>query len=114
MPTATSFRDIPAKLLEVNRKVINGYLGRTGGGKVSFTHLIGYAVVRTIADDVPAMNATFVEGADGKPRVVRHEHVNVGLAVDVEKADGTRTLVVPVLSRPTPSTSPGSWPPTRT
>ena len=50
VPTATSFRDVPAKLLEVNRQVINGYLGRTRGGKVSFTHLIGYAVVRAIAD----------------------------------------------------------------
>ena len=97
VPTATSFRDIPAKLLEVNRKVINGYLGRSGGGKVSFTHLIAYAVVRTIADDLPAMNATFVEGDDGKPRVVRHEHVNVGIAVDMEKADGSRTLLVPVI-----------------
>src|SRR3546814_7695536 len=46
VPTATSFRNVPAKLLEVNRAVINGYLGRTRGGKVSFTHLIGYAVVR--------------------------------------------------------------------
>ena len=61
-PTATSFREVPAKLLEVNRKVINGYLGRTRGGKVSFTHLIGYAVVRAIADAVPVMNSTFVEG----------------------------------------------------
>ena len=97
VPTATSFRNVPAKLLEVNRRVINGYLGRKGSGKVSFTHLIGYAVVRAIADDVPAMNNTFVEGADGKPRVVRHEHVNLGLAVDVAKSDGSRTLVVPVL-----------------
>ena len=68
-----------------------------GGGKVSFTHLIGYAVVRAIADAVPVMNSTFVEGADGKPRVVRHEHVSLGLAVDVEKSDGSRTLVVPVI-----------------
>ena len=99
MPTATSFRNVPAKLLEVNRKVINGYRGRTGGGKVSFTHLIGYAVVRAIADAVPVMSNAFVEGADGKPRVVRHEHVNMGLAVDMAKADGSRTLVVPVHQR---------------
>ena len=71
----------------------------SGAGKISFTHLIGYAVVRTIADDMPVMNATFVEDADGKPRVVHHDHVNVGLAVDVEKSDGTRTLVVPVIKR---------------
>ncbi len=67
------------------------------GGKVSFTHLIGYAVVRAIADDVKVMNSTFVEGGDGKPRVVHHEHVNLGIAVDVEKSDGSHSLVVPVV-----------------
>jgi multifunctional 2-oxoglutarate metabolism enzyme len=97
VPTATSFRNVPAKLLEVNRRVINGYLGRTRGGKVSFTHIIGYAVVRAIADAVPVMGSTFTVGDDGKPRVVRHEHVNIGLAVDVEKSDGSRTLLVPVI-----------------
>ncbi len=97
VPTATSFREVPAKLLEVNRSVINGYLGRTRGGKISFTHLIGYAVVRAVADSVPVMNSSFVEGSDGKPRVVRHPHVGLGLAVDVEKGDGSRTLMVPVI-----------------
>ena len=97
VPTATSFRDVPAKLLEVNRRVINGYLGRTRGGKVSFTHIIGYAIVRAIHETMPRMNSTFVEGADGKPRVIRHEHVGLGLAVDVEKSDGSRSLLVPVI-----------------
>ena len=97
VPTATSFRNVPAKLLEVNRSIINGYRSRTGQGKVSFTHLIGYAIVRAIADSVPNMNNTFAVGADGKPRLVRNPHVNMGLAVDVSKADGSRTLVVPVL-----------------
>ncbi|MCB0999236.1 MAG: multifunctional oxoglutarate decarboxylase/oxoglutarate dehydrogenase thiamine pyrophosphate-binding subunit/dihydrolipoyllysine-residue succinyltransferase subunit [Acidimicrobiales bacterium] len=97
VPTATSFRNVPAKLLEVNRKVINGYRSRSGQGKVSFTHLIGYAIVRAIVDAVPGMNNTYAEGADGKPRLVRNDHVNMGLAVDVAKADGSRTLVVPVL-----------------
>ncbi len=99
VPTATSFREVPARLLEVNRKVINGYLGRTRGGKVSFTHLIGYAVVRAIADRVPVMNSSFSEGADGKPRVIHHEHVNLGLAVDVEKADGSRILMVVAIKK---------------
>src|SRR5437899_159592 len=63
VPTATSFREVPARLLEVNRSVINGYLGRTRGGKVSFTHLIGFAVVRAIAETMPVMNSTFVKGA---------------------------------------------------
>ncbi|HEY7627386.1 MAG TPA: multifunctional oxoglutarate decarboxylase/oxoglutarate dehydrogenase thiamine pyrophosphate-binding subunit/dihydrolipoyllysine-residue succinyltransferase subunit, partial [Ilumatobacteraceae bacterium] len=97
VPTATSFRDIPAKLLEVNRKIINGYRSRSGQGKVSFTHLIGYAVVRAIADAVPNMGNTFVAGSDGKPRILHNPNVNMGLAVDVDKGDGTRTLVVPVL-----------------
>jgi 2-oxoglutarate dehydrogenase E1 component len=97
VPTATSFRNVPAKLLEVNRKVINGYRSRSGQGKVSFTHLIGYAIVRAIADAVPAMNNSYAEGSDGKPRLIRNPHVNMGLAVDVAKADGSRTLVVPVL-----------------
>ena len=96
VPTATSFRNVPAKLLEVNRKVINGYLTRTRGGKVSFTHLIAYAAVRAIADTVPVMNSMFLEGSDGKPRVHRNEHINVGLAVDVQKSDGSRTLVVQI------------------
>jgi len=96
VPTATSFREVPAKLLEVNRRVINGYLGRTQGGKVSFTHLIGYAVVRAITDEVPAMNASYAE-VDGKPRLVRHEHLGLGLAVDVAKDDGSRTLLVPCI-----------------
>jgi multifunctional 2-oxoglutarate metabolism enzyme len=97
VPTATSFRDVPAKLLEVNRRIVNGYLSRTRGGKVSFTHIIGYAVVRAIADAMPVMRSTFTTDAEGKPRVVRHERVNLGLAIDVEKSDGRRTLLVPVI-----------------
>jgi 2-oxoglutarate dehydrogenase E1 component len=96
VPTATSFREVPAKLLEVNRSIINGYLGRTRGGKVSFTHLIGYAVVQAIHHTMPVMNSSYVEGDDGKPRVVHHEHIGLGLAVDVEKATG-RTLLVPCI-----------------
>ena len=97
VPTATSFRNVPAKLLEVNRKIINGFQGRAGQGKVSFTHLIGYAAVRAIADAVPAMNNAYLEGADGKPRIIRNAHVNLALAVDVAKADGSRTLVTPIV-----------------
>src|SRR5438552_12029398 len=63
VPTATSVRTVPARLLEVNRKVINGYLGRTGQGKVSFTHLIGYAVLKAV-QTVPVMNSTFARDGD--------------------------------------------------
>ena len=97
VPTATSFRNVPAKLLEVNRKVINGFRSRSGQTKISFTHLIGWAIVRAIADAVPAMKNTYVLGDDGKPRLVEHDHVNMSLAVDKEKPDGSRTLLVPVI-----------------
>ncbi|MEX1177017.1 MAG: multifunctional oxoglutarate decarboxylase/oxoglutarate dehydrogenase thiamine pyrophosphate-binding subunit/dihydrolipoyllysine-residue succinyltransferase subunit [Nitriliruptor sp.] len=95
VPTATSVRDVPAKLLEVNRTIVNNYLRRTRGGKVSFTHLIAYAMVRA-AKDVPAMTKIFAE-SDGKPAVVQPEHFGLGLAVDVENDDGSRSLMVPVI-----------------
>ena len=97
VPVATSYREIPAKLLDVNRLVINGHLQRTRGGKISYTHLIAYAVVRAIADHTPEMNTSFVSGNDGVPRIMRHPHVGLGLAVDHERSDGTRTLLVPCL-----------------
>ena len=93
VPTATSVRDVPAKLLIDNRIVINNHLRRGRGGKVSFTHLIGYAVVRAL-EAMPAMNESYAE-EDGKPVLVAPEHVNLGLAIDVAKSDGTRQLLVP-------------------
>jgi 2-oxoglutarate decarboxylase len=96
VPTATSVRAVPAKLLEVNRGIINDHLARTSGAKVSFTHLIGYAVVRA-AMAVPAMRRTYVPDVDGngRPGVAVHEHVGLGVAVDLPRRDGTRSLVVP-------------------
>jgi 2-oxoglutarate dehydrogenase E1 component len=99
VPTATSFRQVPAKLLEVNRKVINGFLGRKLRGKVSFTHLIGYAVVRAIADAMPAMNNTYTTDDKGKPVLVKNPHVGLGIAIDLEKSDGSRTLMVPCIKQ---------------
>ena len=98
VPTATSVRTVPARLLEVNRLILNNQLARTTGAKVSFTHIIGFAVVRAL-HDVPALNSAFVADADGtgKPGVVHHKHVGLGLAVDQEKSDGTRTLLVPCI-----------------
>jgi len=95
VPTATSVRPVAAKLLEVNRRIANNHLQRTRGGKLSFTHLIGYAVIQALKE-VPALNNTFVE-RDGKPYVIRNERVGLGLAVDVPKKDGSRTLMVPVI-----------------
>ncbi len=96
VPTATSVRDVPAKLLEVNRRIINNYLARTHGGKVSFTHLIAYAMVKAV-DAVPGMRNLFAETDDGAPAVLRTEHVGLGLAVDIENEDGSRSLMVPVI-----------------
>ncbi len=96
VPTATSVRDVPAKLLEVNRRIINNYLRRSYGGKVSFTHLIAYAVVRAL-DAVPAMRNVYALTSDGGPGVLRTEGVGLGLAVDVENDDGSRSLLVPVI-----------------
>ncbi|HYB45859.1 MAG TPA: 2-oxo acid dehydrogenase subunit E2, partial [Streptosporangiaceae bacterium] len=93
VPTATSVRSVPAKLLVDNRIVINNHLRRGRGGKVSFTHLIGYAVVQALKAQ-PEMNDAYTE-EDGKPAVVRPEHLNLGLAIDVESPDGSRQLLVP-------------------
>ncbi len=96
VPTATSVREVPAKLLEVNRRIINNYLKRVDGGKVSFTHLIAYAMVRAL-DEVPAMVRRYTE-VDGKPAVIEGGPIGLGLAVDVPGPDGSRSLLVPVIS----------------
>jgi len=94
VPTATSARVVPARLLEVNRRVANNYLTRMQrGGKLSFTHIIGWAVVRALGR-MPVMNTSYTT-VDGKPGVVHHDHVNLGLAVDVSKPDGSHSLLVP-------------------
>jgi 2-oxoglutarate dehydrogenase E1 component len=93
VPTATSVRAVPVKLLFDNRTVINNHLARARGGKVSFTHLIGFAVVKALKA-MPEMNTGF-EVVDGKPNQLKPEHVNLGLAIDMQKPDGTRQLLVP-------------------
>ncbi|HEX3898397.1 MAG TPA: multifunctional oxoglutarate decarboxylase/oxoglutarate dehydrogenase thiamine pyrophosphate-binding subunit/dihydrolipoyllysine-residue succinyltransferase subunit, partial [Mycobacteriales bacterium] len=95
VPTATSVRGIPAKLLIDNRTVINNHLRRGRGGKVSFTHLIGFAVIRAL-ESIPVMNHAYAE-VDGKPTVVEPEHINLGLAIDLTKDDGSHSLVVPCI-----------------
>jgi 2-oxoglutarate decarboxylase len=92
VPTATSVRAIPAKLMIDNRIVINNHLKRTRGGKISFTHLIGFALVQAVKQ-FPNMNRHFAE-VDGKPNAVTPEHVNLGLAIDLQGKDGNRQLVV--------------------
>ena len=98
VPTATSVRTVSARLLEINRAALNESLARSSGAKVSFTHVIAFAILRGLGA-IPSMNSSFVDTVDekGTPGVHHHEHVGLGLAVDVEKKDGTRTLLVPVI-----------------
>jgi multifunctional 2-oxoglutarate metabolism enzyme len=93
VPTATSLREVPAKLLEVNRKILNNQLMRTRGGKVSFTHLIGWAMVQAMVAN-RSMTRSYHEDADGNPYTHQPETFNMGLAVDVERKGG-RVLLVP-------------------
>ncbi len=97
VPTATSVRTVPAKLLIDNRIVINNHLRRSRGGKVSFTHLIGWALIQTLKD-FPSQNVAYSE-ADGKPSIVVPAHIGLGIAIDVPKPDGTRSLLVPSIKR---------------
>ena len=92
IPTATTVRDIPVKLMWENRAMINDHLKRTRGGKISFTHILGYALVKAVQIH-PDMNVRY-EIKDGKPTVVQPEHVNLGLAIDLPQKDGSRALVV--------------------
>jgi len=93
VPTATSVRSVPVKLLFDNRTVINNHLARGRGGKVSFTHMIGYAVIQAIKA-LPEMNYSYTE-LDGKPAISRNPEINFGLAIDLAKPDGSRQLLVP-------------------
>ncbi|HEY0261082.1 MAG TPA: multifunctional oxoglutarate decarboxylase/oxoglutarate dehydrogenase thiamine pyrophosphate-binding subunit/dihydrolipoyllysine-residue succinyltransferase subunit [Lacisediminihabitans sp.] len=93
VPTATSVRTIPAKLMIDNRIVINNHLNRARGGKVSFTHILAWALVKTL-EEFPSQNV-YYEEIDGKPSVVSPAHINLGIAIDLPKPDGTRALLVP-------------------
>ncbi len=93
VPTATTFRNLPVKVLEENRRIINEHLQVAGRGKVSFTHLIAWAIIKAIKF-YPQMNVGygFINNA---PSRLQHDSVNLGIAIDVEKKDGSRNLLVP-------------------
>ncbi len=93
IPVATSQRTIPVKLLEENRVIINNYFHKKNLGKISFTHLIAWAVVKGLMTN-PAMNNSFTE-INGKPNLIKRSAINLGLAIDIEKKDGSRSLIVP-------------------
>lgn len=93
IPVATSQRTIPVKLLEENRNLINRHLQKINQGKISFTHLISWAILKAITK-IPVMNSTF-SIIDGKPTVIKRNKVNLGIAIDIEKKDGSHSLIVP-------------------
>ena len=97
IPTATSIRNIPVKVLEENRRVINNHLTLTGQPKASFTHIIAWAIVNAIKQ-FPRMNAAFFQ-QDTLPTRIDREDVNLGIAIDVERKDGSRSLLVPNIKR---------------
>ena len=91
VPTATSFRTITVTTLDARRKQL-----KEAGHRVSFTHLIAYAIARAATEQMPVMAHHFDE-IDGKPHVIDDGACNLGIAVDVERKDGGRTLMVPVI-----------------
>lgn len=93
IPTATSVRTIPVKALDENRRIIKKYLLRQKRKKVSFTHILSWAIVRTLVK-FPHMNDSF-EVIDGKPYRIKKSSINLGLAIDITKKDNTRMLYVP-------------------
>jgi multifunctional 2-oxoglutarate metabolism enzyme len=93
IPLATSQRTIAVKVMDENRRVINQHLGVLGRGKVSYTHLIGWAIVRAL-EKMPSLNQAFAE-RDGQPHRTARSQINLGIAVDVPGKDGSRALMVP-------------------
>jgi len=93
VPLATSQRILAVKVMDENRRIINQHRGLLGKSKVSYTHLIGWAIVKAI-EELPAVNQAYAE-KDGQPYRVVHERVNLGIAVDVAGKDGARSLMVP-------------------
>jgi len=99
VPTATSFRDVAVATLDARRKALNAQLAQLGptGKKVSFTHLIAFGIVQAVKQ-FPVMGHAFQE-IEGKPHRVTTQGIGLGLAVDVERKDGSRGLVVPIIKR---------------
>ncbi|MDE3164675.1 MAG: multifunctional oxoglutarate decarboxylase/oxoglutarate dehydrogenase thiamine pyrophosphate-binding subunit/dihydrolipoyllysine-residue succinyltransferase subunit, partial [Acidobacteriota bacterium] len=93
VPLATSQRTLAVKVMDENRRIINQHRTLVGKGKVSYTHIIGWALVRAL-DQVPGINHAYAE-KDGQPLRLVHKQVNLGIAVDVAGKDGARSLLVP-------------------
>jgi len=97
IPTATSLRSIPVRVLEENRRILNKYLNQDGKAKVSYTHIIGWAIVQALRE-MPVMNNPF-SIVENEPVVIKRTDVNIGLAIDILKKDGSRSLIVPNIKK---------------
>jgi len=95
VPTATSIRTVPMRTLEENRRLLNKHRDATGGTKISFTHVIAWAILRAL-DSFPRLNDAYAE-LDGLAHRIQRDSVRLGIAIDVQKKDGSRTLLVPNL-----------------
>jgi 2-oxoglutarate dehydrogenase E1 component len=93
IPLATSQRTIAVKVMDENRRIINQHRTLLSRSKVSYTHLIGWAIVKSL-EDIPALNHAYAE-KDGQPFRVIHPQINLGIAIDVAGKDGARSLLVP-------------------
>ncbi len=93
VPTATSVREIPVRALEENRALVNRHRATISAAKVSFTHIIAWAMIKAL-DTFPRLNDAYAE-IDGQPHRIHRGDVRLGIAVDVQKKDGSRTLLVP-------------------
>ncbi|HYU43569.1 MAG TPA: 2-oxo acid dehydrogenase subunit E2, partial [Vicinamibacteria bacterium] len=93
VPTATSMRSIPVRTLEENRRILNKHRDATAASKISFTHLVAWAIVRAL-DTFPRLNDAYAE-LEGQAHRIQRDQVRLGIAVDVQKKDGSRTLLVP-------------------
>ncbi|MDP1676145.1 MAG: 2-oxo acid dehydrogenase subunit E2, partial [Bacteroidota bacterium] len=93
LPTATSLRMIPVRVLDENRSLLNKYLSSRSRGKISYTHIIAWAVVKALKK-YPNINASFAR-VEGQAYRDEKSQINIGIAVDAARKDGTRSLLVP-------------------
>ncbi|MGD8894881.1 MAG: multifunctional oxoglutarate decarboxylase/oxoglutarate dehydrogenase thiamine pyrophosphate-binding subunit/dihydrolipoyllysine-residue succinyltransferase subunit [Acidobacteriota bacterium] len=93
VPTASSVRTMPVRTVEENRRLLNKHRQASGQGKISFTHLVAWAILRAL-DTFPRLNDAFAV-VDGEAHRIQRDQVRLGIAVDVQRKDGSRTLLVP-------------------
>jgi multifunctional 2-oxoglutarate metabolism enzyme len=93
IPLATSQRTIAVKVMDENRRILNQHRTLISRSKISYTHIIGWAIVKALGK-APGINNAYAEKAGQPYRILRPE-INLGIAVDVAGKDGARSLLVP-------------------